>query len=37
LFKFVAAALDTVPFYIGSYALARYLRLPPPHEHATDS
>jgi uncharacterized PurR-regulated membrane protein YhhQ (DUF165 family) len=37
VFKFVAAALDTVPFYIGSYALARYLRLPPPHEHATDS
>lgn len=30
-FKFVAAALDTIPFYVGSYALARYMRLPPPH------
>lgn len=30
-FKFVAASLDTIPFYAGSYALARYLRLPPPH------
>ncbi len=30
-FKFAAALLDTVPFYIGSRWLARYLRLPPPH------
>ena len=29
-FKLVAALLDTVPFYIGSRWLARYLRLPPP-------
>ncbi len=30
-FKFVAALVDTVPFYIGSRWLARYLRLPPAH------
>lgn len=29
-FKLAAALLDTVPFYIGSKGLARYLRLPPP-------
>lgn len=29
-FKLVAALLDTVPFYIGSRRLARYLRLPVP-------
>ncbi len=29
-FKLAAALLDTVPFYYGSHALARYLRLPPP-------
>jgi uncharacterized PurR-regulated membrane protein YhhQ (DUF165 family) len=29
-FKLVAALVDTIPFYIGSGALARYLRLPPP-------
>lgn len=28
-FKLVAALVDTVPFYIGSRWLARYLRLPP--------
>lgn len=34
VFKAVAALLDTVPFYIGSRQLARYLRLPPPHAMA---
>lgn len=29
-FKLVAALLDTVPFYIGSRWLARYMRLPRP-------
>lgn len=29
-FKLAAALLDTVPFYIGSKGLARYLRLPQP-------
>lgn len=31
MFKLVAALVDTVPFYIGSKWLARYLRLPPAH------
>lgn len=31
VFKLVAALVDTVPFYIGSNWLARYLRLPPAH------
>ncbi len=30
IFKVVMAAVDTVPFYAGSYWLARFLRLPPP-------
>ncbi len=29
-FKIVAALIDTVPFYVGSRYLSRYLRLPPP-------
>lgn len=29
-FKFVAALLDTIPFYLGARVLSRYLRLPPP-------
>ncbi|MEZ6242898.1 MAG: queuosine precursor transporter [Phycisphaerales bacterium] len=29
-FKFVAALLDTIPFYLGARTLSRYLRLPPP-------
>lgn len=29
-FKVVAALFDTVPFYLGSKWLCRYLRLPPP-------
>ena len=28
-FKLVVALLDTIPFYIGTWALRRYLRLPP--------
>lgn len=31
-FKVLAAFVDTVPFYIGSHYLARFLRLPPAHE-----
>jgi uncharacterized integral membrane protein (TIGR00697 family) len=30
-FKVVIAMIDTVPFYIGSHYLARFLRLPPAH------
>jgi len=30
VFKVVAAAADTVPFYVGVRWLVRYLRLPPP-------
>ncbi len=32
-FKFLVAALDTVPFYIGVRYLSRYLRLDPLSEH----
>lgn len=34
-FKLAAAALDTIPFYIGSAILRKHLRLPPAdhHEH----
>ncbi len=32
-FKFVVAALDTVPFYVGVHYLSRYLRLDPLREH----
>jgi len=32
LVKAIAAGFDTIPFYLGAPALARYLRLPPPHE-----
>ncbi len=31
-FKLLAAALDTLPFYLGVAWLSRYLRLPPPGE-----
>lgn len=31
VFKLLVAMLDTVPFYLGAFSLARYLRLPPPH------
>ncbi|MCA9578327.1 MAG: queuosine precursor transporter [Polyangiales bacterium] len=30
VFKLVAALVDTGPFYFGTHALVRYLRLPPP-------
>ena len=30
VFKVLVALLDTIPFYIGSHWLARWLRLPPP-------
>ncbi|MFG0327691.1 MAG: queuosine precursor transporter [Phycisphaerales bacterium JB037] len=33
VFKMLAALLDTIPFYLGAYRLARYLRLPPPDIH----
>ncbi|MCC5787613.1 MAG: queuosine precursor transporter [Phycisphaerales bacterium] len=32
-FKVLAALFDTIPFYIGSYHMARFLRLPMPSEH----
>ena len=35
-FKFVVAALDTVPFYIGVHYLSRYLHLDPRNEHTGD-
>jgi len=34
-FKWVAALIDTIPFYFGAVNLSRYLRVPPPgHESA---
>ena len=33
-FKVLAALIDTLPFYYGSRALRRYLRLPPASAHA---
>lgn len=35
-FKFVAALLDTIPFYFGVYHLSRYLRINPNAEHDSD-
>jgi queuosine precursor transporter len=35
-FKFVAAALDTIPFYVGVIWLSRYLRIDPTREHGAD-
>lgn len=35
VFKLVAALLDTVPFYLGTGWLVRYLRLPEPWAEAT--
>ena len=35
-FKFVIAALDTIPFYIGVPLLARYLQIDPASEHNAD-
>ena len=34
VFKLVAALLDTAPFYWGTHALSRYLRVPPPGHDA---
>jgi len=36
LFKFVIAALDTIPFYLGVYWLKRYLQIDPTKEHDAD-
>jgi len=35
-FKFVAALLDTIPFYIGVGVLSRYLQIDPRAEHEAD-
>jgi uncharacterized integral membrane protein (TIGR00697 family) len=35
-FKFLIAAVDTLPFYIGVHYLKDYLQLDPTQEHATD-
>lgn len=35
LFKFVIAALDTIPFYVGVILLSRYLQIDPTREHDT--
>jgi uncharacterized integral membrane protein (TIGR00697 family) len=35
-FKFVVAALDTVPFYLGVRWLSRYLEIDPTKEHEFD-
>lgn len=37
VFKIVAAALDTIPFYIGARYLGRYLQIDPTIEHDRDS
>ncbi|MCG3177771.1 MAG: hypothetical protein BIFFINMI_00091 [Phycisphaerae bacterium] len=37
LFKFVIAALDTIPFYIGVRYLSRYLKIDPAREHSGDA
>ncbi|MBI1336436.1 MAG: queuosine precursor transporter [Phycisphaera sp.] len=36
-FKWVAAALDTIPFYLGVGWLSYYLRIDPTVEHSADS
>lgn len=33
LFKFCAALLDTIPFYLGVFWLSRYLKIDPRREH----
>jgi uncharacterized integral membrane protein (TIGR00697 family) len=37
VFKFVCAALDTIPFYFGVRWLSRYLELDPMQEHRADA
>ncbi len=36
-FKFAAALVDTIPFYLGTRLLARYLRIDPRAEHNADT
>ena len=36
VFKFTVAALDTGPFYLGVWALGRYLQIDPNQEHHAD-
>ncbi|MBI1371229.1 MAG: queuosine precursor transporter [Phycisphaera sp.] len=36
-FKFVIAALDTIPFYIGVHWLSKYLQIDPHAEHDIDA
>ena len=36
-FKFIVAALDTIPIYIAAHALSRYLRIDPVREHGLDT
>ncbi len=35
-FKLVVALLDTIPFYVGSYYLRKYLKIDPLREHRVD-
>ena len=36
VFKFVVAAVDTIPLYIGVKYLSRYLNIDPMQEHEAD-
>jgi len=36
VFKFIIAALDTIPFYLGVHYLGRYLQIDPTREHDAD-
>lgn len=36
VFKLMAAAADTIPFYLGTRWLVRYLRLPPPEQSSAE-
>jgi hypothetical protein len=36
VFKMTVALLDTVPFYVGSHYLAKYLQIDPQQEHDRD-
>ena len=36
VFKLIAALIDTVPFYVGSHYLAKYLKIDPHREHNID-
>lgn len=37
VFKFVVALVDTIPFYVGTHYLSRYLRIDITREHAADT